>query len=268
MDANLRTPISYYGGKQSMLKSILPLMPEHRIYCEPFFGGGAVFWAKKPAKREYINDYNGMVVNFYEQIKSNFQKLKKIIDATPFSRDLYRNALIIYENPHIFKPVRKAWAFWVATNCGFNNQIGNLSTSEKRPNSVANKRKEFNKELSDRLDKVFIENIDAIEIIRRVDDKNAFFYIDPPYVGANQGHYGGYTQEHFNQLLECLSKIKGKFMLSSYPNDQLSQYIKDFDWKTDDKELNLTAGGSSEKKKTECLTMNYNIHQNTLFVIY
>ena len=41
-----RTPISYYGGKQTMLPHILPLIPEHAIYTEAFFGGGAVFWAK------------------------------------------------------------------------------------------------------------------------------------------------------------------------------------------------------------------------------
>lgn len=34
----LKTPISYYGGKQNMLKHILPLVPEHKIYIEPYFG--------------------------------------------------------------------------------------------------------------------------------------------------------------------------------------------------------------------------------------
>ena len=38
----MKTPISYYGGKQSLLKHILPLIPKHKIYVEPFFGGGAV----------------------------------------------------------------------------------------------------------------------------------------------------------------------------------------------------------------------------------
>jgi DNA adenine methylase len=41
---NLRTPISYYGGKQKLVKKITELMPEHRMYCEPFVGGAAVFW--------------------------------------------------------------------------------------------------------------------------------------------------------------------------------------------------------------------------------
>ena len=33
-----KTPITYYGGKLNMLKEILPLIPEHTIYTEAFFG--------------------------------------------------------------------------------------------------------------------------------------------------------------------------------------------------------------------------------------
>ena len=61
----LKTPITYYGGKQSMINEILGRIPEHRLYVEPFFGGGAVFFAKPPSKVEIINDVNSEVINFY-----------------------------------------------------------------------------------------------------------------------------------------------------------------------------------------------------------
>lgn len=35
----MRTPITYYGGKQTMLKHILPLIPTHDLYTEAFCGG-------------------------------------------------------------------------------------------------------------------------------------------------------------------------------------------------------------------------------------
>ena len=38
----MKTPISYYGGKQTLLKHILPLIPEHALYTEAFCGGCAV----------------------------------------------------------------------------------------------------------------------------------------------------------------------------------------------------------------------------------
>jgi DNA adenine methylase len=50
---------------------------------------------------------------------------------------------------------------------------------------------------------------------------DAFFYLDPPYVGAAQGHYDGYTQEDFDILLKLLESLKGKFLLSSYRNKKV-----------------------------------------------
>jgi len=99
----IKTPITYYGGKQKMLKYILPLIPKHSIYTEAFFGGGAVFWGKQPARVEFINDHNGEVINFYRVLKNNFAELKKEINATlhsefqqkqakPFIKTLNRTA--------------------------------------------------------------------------------------------------------------------------------------------------------------------------------
>jgi DNA adenine methylase len=90
-----------------------------------------------------------------------------------------------------------------------------------------------------------------------MDTPDTFFYIDTPYVGANQGHYGGYTQSHFDELLECLSIIKGKFLLSSYPNKILTDFIKNNQWKSNDQDMQLAASRNGNKRKTECLTFNY-----------
>jgi DNA adenine methylase len=211
---NLSTPISYYGGKQSMLQHILPLLPDHSVYVEPFFGGGAVFWAKKPSDVEIINDFNGMVVNFYRQLKSNFEELKQAIDATPYSRQAYQKAMVVYENPYLFDSVTKAWAFWIGTSQGFSNKIGSWRSSQisvKESKRNENKKQAFTKELSERLKYVQIEQKDAVDLIKDMDTPDTFFYLDPPYVGADQGHYGGYMQEHFNTLLELFHTFKESF---------------------------------------------------------
>jgi DNA adenine methylase len=258
----LKTPISYYGGKQSMLKHILPLIPTHRVYIEPFFGGGAVFWAKEQSEVEIINDFNGNVVTFYEQLKTNFNVLKGLVDATPYSREVYKKAMVIYECPYIFTPEYRAWAFWVGTVQGFSNKIGSWRSATQRSKESTlnyNKKRTFNESLSLRLDLTQIEHKDAVELIERQDCEEAFFYVDPPYVDANQGHYGGYTQEHFNCLLDKLSRIKGKFLLSSYPNKVLEEYRKEFNWYSSDKDMALSASKTKTKRKTEALTANYPI---------
>ena len=71
----MKPPLTYYGGKQMLSKLIVSLIPPHNIYCEPFFGGGAVFFAKAPSKLEVINDTNGELINFYRIVKTKFRDL-------------------------------------------------------------------------------------------------------------------------------------------------------------------------------------------------
>lgn len=257
-----RTPISYYGGKQTMLPYILPLIPEHQLYIEPFFGGGAVFWAKTPAQTEIINDFNANVVNFYQVLKTDFQALKTLIESTLISRETYKSALVMYHSPFVFSKVERAWAFWVATNLGFSNEIGNCRflKSGKNQTLLNNKILAFSESYSERLTSVQIENNDACEIIKTHDFEKAFIYCDPPYVGARQGHYGGYEQEHFNDLLQTLSKVKGKFLLSSYQNEALSEYVEKCGWYQKEIVMNLGTSNLKGTKKKEILTSNYNIN--------
>jgi DNA adenine methylase len=39
----MKTPTSYYGGKQNLVSTIIPLIPKHTTYTETFVGGGAIF---------------------------------------------------------------------------------------------------------------------------------------------------------------------------------------------------------------------------------
>ncbi len=88
----MRTPITYYGGKQTMLKHIMPLIPKHEIYVESFAGGAAVFFAKQPSQMDVINDLNGELINFYHTVVSNFDELKREVDRTLHSRTQHETA--------------------------------------------------------------------------------------------------------------------------------------------------------------------------------
>jgi DNA adenine methylase len=72
-------------------------------------------------------------------------------------------------------------------------------------------------ELSKRLQNVQIENTDALRVIRSRDSLMAFHYCDPPYFNSDCGHYDGYSIQDFENLLELLSTIEGKFLLSRQP---------------------------------------------------
>lgn len=270
----MKTPITYYGGKQRLAPIIIELIPDHTLYAEPFSGGAAVFFAKKPSTVEVLNDLNGELINFYQVIKNHFDELIAEINNTLHSRRLHKHAYAIYSNPELFDSVKRAWAVWVLSSQGFSGKLDNVWGYDIGADSTSRKiyfnKTEFTEIYNRRLEKVQLENADALYIIRSRDSEGSFFYCDPPYFNSNMGHYKGYTKEDFEELLQVLSTIQGKFLLSSYPSKLLEEYTEKHKWSTLAFEqlvsVNVKAG--VDKKKVEVLTANYRLepqYQPVLF---
>jgi DNA adenine methylase len=104
---------------------------------------------------------------------------------------------------------------------------------------------------------VQLENRDALKVIQTRDKEDTFFYIDPPYFNSDCGHYDGYTELDFKALLNLLSSIKGRFLLSSYPSPVLDEFVKSNDWQQLTFNKHLSATSKKGSRKTEVLTSNY-----------
>lgn len=78
--------LKYPGAKNRLAKWIVGFIPEHRVYCEPFFGSGAVFFNKKPCYNEIINDLDDDVYNFFKVLRNNGEALSEKILLTPYGR--------------------------------------------------------------------------------------------------------------------------------------------------------------------------------------
>ncbi len=260
----MKTPISYYGGKQTMLQHILPLEPKHNLYTEAFCGGAAYYWAKQPSEIEVINDINGEVVNFYSVLQTNSTELESLIKSTLHSKKMHHHAGIIYQNPELFSTVQRAWALWVLSTQSFACIIDGTFGYDRTSNSCAKKifnakKRLLSGEYSERIEKTQIESRNAIDVIRTRDCVDAFHYVDPPYFNSDCGHYGGYSEQDFCNLLDLLSGIKGKFLLSSYPSDILAKYVKKNKWKQLQFKKAVAVSAKAVKTKIEVVTANYSI---------
>jgi DNA adenine methylase len=264
MGATMKTPLTYYGGKQQLSATILKLIPEHKIYVEPFIGGAAVFFAKEPSEGEVINDTNGELINFYEVLKRDFSALQHETEISLHSRKLHHQAEVVYANPDMFDRVKRAWAVWMLANSSYGAKLdGSFGYSRDGKTSLClnHKRETFGIDCAIRLQNTTIECCDALRIIQSRDTPETFFYCDPPYVGADQGHYDGYTQDDFDRLLDMLAEIRGKFLLSSYRNAALTASIEKHGWETVEIKMNLpmTLRYQNRKQKVEVLTANHPI---------
>ena len=78
-----------------------------------------------------------------------------------------------------------------------------------------------------RLSRVFIENMPAIELIKREDTPTTLFYCDPPYLHetrtATDAYFHEMTEAEHRELLATLVECKGKVMLSGYPSLSMSR---------------------------------------------
>lgn len=254
----MNTPIKYWGGKQQLADSIISLIPAHYCYSEVFFGGGAVFFRKQPSKAEIINDVNDNMINFYKTIKRHFNDLYNEVDVTLYSEFQYNEAKELWLKGG--DKVLRAWAVFVLSHQSFSGIMGSswaysdTSNLAKRFNNV---KKRFNEQYVRRLDNVQIFCRDALNVLQNCDSETTFHFIDPPYFNSDCGHYSGYSEEDFKNLLNILEKLEGKFLLTTYPSDILKEYSSRNGWHTIENKMHLSASTKVGATKTEVFTMNY-----------
>lgn len=160
--------------------------------------------------------------------------------------------------------VKRAWALWTLANSSYGHTLDGgfgFDRGGKAGLSLDNKRLGFTADCADRLRKTLIERRGALAIVQTHDAEDAFFYLDPPYVGANQGHYDGYAQEDFDALLRLIETLKGKFLLRSFRNKALRDFSDRNGWRALELSMAspMTHGGKTPRKKVEALAANYPI---------
>jgi DNA adenine methylase len=117
----------------------------------------------------------------------------------------------------------------------------------------------FCDEIKELLEHSTIECDDAFKIIKRYDCSNAWFFIDPPYVGSNMGHYANmFNEQNLVELLDICINLKGKFMLTMYPNDIIKEYASKYGWViySVDRQVSACKVGS-RRRQEEWMVCNY-----------
>ncbi|MEM4360444.1 MAG: DNA adenine methylase [Candidatus Bilamarchaeaceae archaeon] len=230
----LRSPIGYYGGKGNLAPLLSCLVPDGgKPYAEPYAGGASLFFYRDPAPVEALNDINELVVNLFRcfQDRNTFEDLRHRISYTPYAKAEFARALEIIKKPNEADRVTLAWATFVAFNLTMSGKVKDALPSNWSRNflvrqGVAGTINRWLMRLAAldawrwRLMLVQIDQRDALEFIRYWDNKDAVFYIDPPYhhdTRAEKDCYGyEVDDEHHRQLVEVLLDLKGAAVLSCY----------------------------------------------------
>ena len=242
----------------------MPLDPEHKLYTEAFVGGGALLFAKEPPKVEVINDLNDDLITFYRVAQATPQALISMVQGTLHSHSTHKQAREILLHSDAHTALERAWTVWVCSAQSYASKLDGTfgyDRSGSTTRKVSNKVSVFTEELLARLRNLTIESEDALKCIARYDCPVAFHFVDPPYVGGNCGHYANmFSDEDFQNLLKLLSGLSGKFMLTMFPNETLSEFTEANNWHVTEVTRTISAASASHRRKqVELIVTNYEV---------
>lgn len=80
VEGRLPPLLKWAGGKERELSIILPRVPEHARFFDPFVGGGAVYFALNP-QQGFIGDASRELIDFYRRVAANDGRLHATLDA-------------------------------------------------------------------------------------------------------------------------------------------------------------------------------------------
>lgn len=252
----MNTLLKYPGGKWRIADWIISHFPEHKVYCEPFFGSGAVFFNKPPVYTETINDLDGNVVNLFRVCRDHPAELARLIEFTPFAREEFAAC---YERAD--DPVEQARRTIVRYHQSFGtsnssrNSWKNVQTyGGPRCATMWNYLPAAVMECVGRLKEAQIENIDAVELIRRYDDKDTLIYCDPPYLTSLRKRYiykCEMSEEKHIELLNVLKASSSMVVISGYDSELYNRELQG--WNTDE----IAATAQMGLPRTEKIWANF-----------
>lgn len=241
----MKPPFAYYGGKVGLAPLICSLLPPHRVYVEPFFGAGAVLFAKTPSVHEIVNDLDHNVVTFFRVLRERPDELELACRLTPYARAEYAAS----ELDEDLDDLERARRFWVRVNQSFGKTAGRQTgfsvTSARSASTAASAWARIGRfaRVAERLQRVVFECCDAATLVERMAvATDTVIYADPPYLaetrrGRDRQRPGDYLcdmglPEDHERLAQALKATPAAVVLSGYPSPLYEDLYADW-WRLD-----------------------------------
>lgn len=252
----MNSPLAWPGGKKCLVKKLLPLLPSHRIYVEPFCGSAKLLFSKPRSEREIISDANGDLINFFLVAKFRPSALAQKFELAIAHPSWFKNLRAQdRDDDEVSAAFRFAYLNWFSFGGKGQHFANRIDQPKKNLDLVARQIQQ----VAERLRHVVVECGDYEAIIRRYDSPSTFFYCDPPYVSfQSNGRYSAMPLEKLDNLFEVLRGIKGKFLLSEQNHPEVVDRMRaaDLSYRRVRTTYSL-AGTSNSQQKIELLISNF-----------
>ncbi len=270
--------LKWAGGKSQLLQQFEPFFPDSiQSYCEPFVGGGAVFFhlkARFPHMSAVLCDNNRELVNCYEVVRDQVEELMRCLDEHlgefraggeqyyygvrkkhKLSGPVERAARMIFLNKTCYN------GLWRVNGQGeFNVPIGSYRPERvslyDRSNLLAARRALASVELRVRDFRRTLEQVQPAQ----------FVYVDPPYYPLSRtANFTSYTQEEFGdaeqeelaKLSAAAAKRGARLMLSNSDTPTTRRLYAGFQLHTVQARRAVNCDGSKRGRISELVALSY-----------
>jgi DNA adenine methylase len=196
--------LKWAGGKRSLIPNIVSLFPndfKNRAYHEPFFGGGALFFAIKPVQGS-INDINPRLVNFYRIVRDYPEEMIKQALQYKYEKEIY-DALRERYNKSQLTAIEEAALTLYLNKTAFNglyrvNKKGKFNVPFGRYSNPTIVDKERLRTASKLLKKIEILQTDFSYVVEKA-VRGDIVYFDPPYLPLSEtSNFTSYSSDGFS----------------------------------------------------------------------
>lgn len=240
------------GGKRKEIPHFSPYYPEFLktgkpyTLVEPFVGAGAVYWnLNNLAGNNIINDFDGELANFLQQVKIQNQEFLNLIteSAELYGKNKRTNQDHDTQEANYYKwrnldrgngllkltPAERAARFWIVNQLAFSgmrrfNKAGEFNVPYGHYTNL-NPTNLTNPAHVKLLQNTEIFTGDYKPVVENNDTRDTFIFLDPPYTRVMKKYsadneFGDREQEELAETLKSLKRARWMLIIDKSPLTQ------------------------------------------------
>lgn len=261
--------LRWAGSKRKLLPFIAPYFVGSNRYVEPFAGSASLFFSLTP-NMAVLGDINQELINFYNIVKTNYVKLKEILNTFSKSQSDYYS--IRNKQNEDLTQVQQAARFLYLNRYCFNGLY--RTNNDGRFNVPYGGQKTGDLPTLEELSKasLLFQNVtllhdDFENVVRKYIRQGDHIYLDPPYSIKNKKIFTQYGPSTFGQedlyrliqLLEFIDDCGASFVLSYAVCDEMREILSKWNSKIVETQRNIAGFSHKRVVESEYLITNMNI---------
>jgi DNA adenine methylase len=253
--------LKWAGGKRNLLKHLIPLVPKNfKKYYEPFFGGGALFFAVQPIN-SVLSDTNSELIDCYKYVRDYPEEVISVLSTMENTKENYYKVREEKPESGLLKAARTIYLTTLSFNGIYRLNLKgkfNVPYGYKLHLNPCDEEKIF--AVSKALQNAELVSGDFEKSIINA-ERDDFIYFDPPYAIAQGNGFVKYNSKIFNwedqvrlSIVAKELRNKGcKVMISNADVPEIRELYSEFICTVLERPSVIAASGEYRKKITECI---------------